>query len=408
MLHRLKSLKTLHTPFRALSSTASTGSQIVSAWTEFDPLEEVIVGIADGSTVPPDEPGHRSKVWHLGNTIADMNSPRCPKKVATASAELDNLAQVLEQRGIVVRRPTAVPNVPVVAPSFEMERMNGWSCPRDTLLVVGEEIFEAPLSWRSRVFEKFAYRDILSDYHARDPSFLWSSAPHPELKDSLFRVDYHPEDMTMDSRLQQMEQKEFVTTDGGEPVFDAADAIRVGKDVFVLHSQTCNVLGFEWLERQLRRRGVRSHLVHMPTVHNPSHIDASVLPLRPPCASTGEKGVVLVAPPVADCEMVHMFEKNNWEVLLCPEPDVDPVADPTYKGKSGKWISLNILSLDHNTVVVADHDVSLIRALEAKGFECVTVPFQNVIEFGGGLHCCTLDVRRSGDACVDYFPSFSE
>jgi glycine amidinotransferase len=346
----------------------------------------------------------------MPNTIDAFNTPRCPKKVAAASAELNNLAKVLEDRGIVVRRPNAMPNVSVVAPSFEMERMNGWSCPRDTLLCVGDEIFECPLSWRSRVFEKFAYRDILLDYHERDDTFIWSSAPHPELKDSLYRTGYDAAasvdgEVTEAGRLAQMERKEFVTIDGGEPVFDAADAIRVGKDVFVLHSHSCNVLGFEWLKRQLRRRGVRSHLVHMPTVHNPSHIDASILPLRPPNAATGERGVVLVAPAVVDCDAVRMFNNNNWDTLLCPEPDHDPVADPDYVGKSGKWISLNILSLDHNTVVVAEHDVSLISVLEGSGFECITVPFKNVIEFGGALHCCTLDVRRRGDACVDYFPN---
>lgn len=372
------------------------------AWNEFDPLEEVIVGIADGSAVPPDEPGHVSKIWHLPSTLADCGKARLPEKIERASAELDNFAAMLEERGITVRRPTKMANTAVKAPFFESEMMNGWTCPRDTLLVVGNEIIEAALCWRSRVYEKFAYREILADYHGRDPDFLWSSAPHPSVPDELFRPDYHSKDLTMDKRLEQVARQEFVTVDGLEPVFDAADAIRCGRDVFVLHSHTCNKLGFDWLRRQLRRHGVRCHLVTMPTVHNPSHIDASIMPLRPPVGA--EKGILLVAPPVADSTVVGFFAANGWEILLCPEPDDWMSQDPEYRGKSSKWIALNILSLDRETVVVAEHDTALIQALESRAFKCVTLPFKNVIEFGGGLHCGTQDIRRRGEK-EDYFPT---
>jgi len=379
----------------------STGERVVWAWNEFDPLEEVIVGIADGSAVPPNEPGHLSKVWHLPHTIEDMGTRRDEEKVRKAGAELDNFASVLEQRGIVVRRPTKMENTAVKTPFFESSMMNGWTCPRDSLLVVGNEIIEAPLCWRSRAYEKFAYREILADYHARDPDFLWSAGPHPSLPDAMFRPDYHQDDMTVERRLDQLARREFVTVDGVEPVFDAADAIRVGEHVFVLHSHTCNVLGFEWLKRQLARNGVQAHLTFMPTVHNPSHIDASIMPLRPPTGN--DKGIVLVAPPVMDSEIVQVFKEYNWEVLECPEPDDWMGRDPNYKGKSSKWIALNILALDHETVVVADHDVALIRALEEQDFTCVTLPFKNVIEFGGGIHCATQDIRRTGDR-MNYFP----
>lgn len=381
---------------------SSSEKRVVWAWNEFDPLEEVIVGIADGSTVPPNEPGHLSKVWHLPGTVADMGKPRSPAKIEKAAAELDNFANVLTDRGITVRRPTKMANTEVRAPFFTSEMMNGWTCPRDTLLVVGNEIIEAPLCWRSRVYEKFAYREILADYHARDPDFLWSSAPHPAVPDELFRPNYSPKDLTLERRLEQMARQEFVTVDGIEPVFDAADAIRCGRDIFVLHSHTCNRLGFEWLQRQLARSGVRVHLVTMPSVQNPSHIDASIMPLRPPMGS--EKGVLLVAPPVADSSVVGFFAENGWEILLCPEPDDWMSRDPEYRGKSSKWIALNILALDRETVVVAEHDTALIKALESRNFKCVTLPFKNVIEFGGGIHCGTQDIRRRGEK-EDYFPT---
>jgi len=128
------------------------------------------------------------------------------------------------------------------------------------------------------------------------------------------------------------------------------------------------------------------------------------MPLRPP--SGGERGVLLTAPPIAESAVAGFFAENNWEILHCPEPEDWMSRDPEYKGKSSKWISLNILSLDTETVVVAEHDTALIKALEARGFRCITIPFKNVIEFGGGIHCGTQDVRRRGE-CEDYFPTLT-
>merc|ERR1719499_2124534 len=105
---------------RGMSTSASDSkSRVVWAWNEFDPLEEIIVGIADGSSIPPREPGHLTKIWHLPNTLADMGTLRPQDKVEKAGKELDNLAAVLEARGVTVRRPVAPENVAVSTPYFE-------------------------------------------------------------------------------------------------------------------------------------------------------------------------------------------------------------------------------------------------------------------------------------------------
>ncbi|CAH3171288.1 unnamed protein product [Porites lobata] len=39
--------------------------------------------------------------------------------------------------------------------------------PRDILIVVGDEIIEAPMAWRSRFFEYRAYRPLLKEYFKR-------------------------------------------------------------------------------------------------------------------------------------------------------------------------------------------------------------------------------------------------
>lgn len=56
--------------------------------------------------------------------------------------------------------------------------------PRDILMVVGNEIIEAPMAWRSRFFEYRAYRSIIKDYFHRGAK--WTTAPKPTMADELY------------------------------------------------------------------------------------------------------------------------------------------------------------------------------------------------------------------------------
>ena len=56
--------------------------------------------------------------------------------------------------------------------------------PRDILLVVGDEIIEAPMAWRARFFEYRAYRKLMKEYfHA---GAKWTTAPKPTMADELY------------------------------------------------------------------------------------------------------------------------------------------------------------------------------------------------------------------------------
>ena len=50
-------------------------------------------------------------------------------------------------------RPRIEENKGFETPNFKVEMMNGWTCPRDVITVVGNEIIEAPTPWRTRNFE---------------------------------------------------------------------------------------------------------------------------------------------------------------------------------------------------------------------------------------------------------------
>ena len=56
--------------------------------------------------------------------------------------------------------------------------------PRDVLLVVGDEIIEAPMAWRSRFFEYRAYRPLLKEYFKGGAK--WTTAPKPLMSEDLY------------------------------------------------------------------------------------------------------------------------------------------------------------------------------------------------------------------------------
>ena len=60
--------------------------------------------------------------------------------------------------------------------------------PRDILLVVGDELIEAPMAWKSRFFEYRAYRPLIKEYFKQGAR--WTTAPKPQMGDELYDSNY--------------------------------------------------------------------------------------------------------------------------------------------------------------------------------------------------------------------------
>ena len=56
--------------------------------------------------------------------------------------------------------------------------------PRDSLIVIGDEIIEAPMAWRSRFFEYRAYRPLIKEYFLNGAR--WTTGPKPLMGDELY------------------------------------------------------------------------------------------------------------------------------------------------------------------------------------------------------------------------------
>ena len=362
---------------------------VVNSWNDFDSLRHVIVGRADFTCIPPTEPATEAKIPE-DSDMRGLWGPRPLHTVEAANRQLDTLTQALEAKGIRVDRPTPIQwNQAVTTPDFMTGTMFGCMPPRDVLLTVGKEILSAPMSFRCRYWEYLAYHDLMQRYFDEDPEFRWEQAPRPRLTPDAYQVGYFDE-ITLEERLRRTAELDFVTTEH-EPLFDAADVLRIGKDLFCQHGLTTNRRGMEWLKRHYPDH--RVHAVNFPGDPYPIHIDATFVPLRPGLVMNNPKRPL-------PAEQRKIFEANDWEIIDAAQPANDKPPPLCY---SSVWLSMNVLVVNHQTVIVEASEVHQMDQLDKLQFEVIPMPFRDAYPFGGGLHCATADVFREGK-CEDYFP----
>ncbi|MEU9290665.1 amidinotransferase [Streptomyces sp. NPDC048275] len=348
----------------------------VNSHNEWDPLEEIVVGRLEDATIPSDHPVVTCNIppWaaRLQGLAAGFRYPRM--LIETAQRELDQFIALLQSLGITVRRPEAVDHRQRFGTPDWTSRGFCNTCPRDSLLVIDDEIIETPMAWPCRYFETLSYRTILKDYFRRGAR--WTAAPKPQLTEALFEADFRPP--------AHGEPMRYILTEF-EPVFDAADFVRAGRDLFVTRSNVTNRMGIAWLRRHLGP-DYRIHEIES-RCRTPMHIDTTFVPLAP--------GKVLVNPEYIDVDHLPGV-LNSWDILIAPEPN--PIDERLLKVTSmcGKWLSMNVLMIDEKRVVAERHHIDMLRALETWGFEPIPCDLLHYAPFGGSFHCATLDIRRRG------------
>jgi len=271
--------------------------------------------------------------------------------------------------------------------------MFGCMSPRDVVAVIGNEVLESTMSYRSRWFEYLCYRPLIESYFAEDPRMRWEAAPKPRLTSRSYKEGFWERYncLSREERIRHARQGDLLLTEA-EPLFDAADVVRFGKDLFVQWSMVTNRGGIRWL-----RSHFPDHRVHQVTFdwEMPIHVDATWVPLRP--------GLVLhCRERTADPDLVSYFRTNDWQIVESALPGKTDQPLPKLCFCS-KWLSMNLLSLDPKTVCVEASEYAQADQLSALGFKVIPVPFWDVAPFGGGLHCATVDVYREGTK-EDYFP----
>jgi glycine amidinotransferase len=363
----------------------------INSFNEWDKLREIIVGQADNTIA----------------SLAFVTKDRIPESVIEDAYELareaypqsllDEVAEDLEEICNIVRQFGATVYRPDGYDTNRLFSTPNWSATgnylynmRDLHLVVGNTVIESASPRKHRYFESSGLHNIWYSYF--EEGFRWITAPKPKLVGDYARPFYE-------------NGERFIKLSEDEILFDAANTVRMGKDLLYLVSASGNYKGAKWLQSVLGD----DYRVHTTEgIYRSSHIDSTVICLRPGL-------VLLCADRVNPQNCPSIFDK--WEKVYFdaiepyPEKAVafqENVRKVTYeklaklgvesdiRTMSSPWIGMNVLSLDSETVMVDEYQTQLIKVLEGLNFTTIPTKLRHTYIMKGGLHCCTLDTVRDG------------
>nr|VFK61249.1 MAG: glycine amidinotransferase [Candidatus Kentron sp. TUN]VFK64673.1 MAG: glycine amidinotransferase [Candidatus Kentron sp. TUN]VFK70213.1 MAG: glycine amidinotransferase [Candidatus Kentron sp. TUN] len=338
----------------------------VNVHNEWDPIEEIIVGTAINARLPgPDISVHAVDFPELEKLGEIPFGPFPAHVIEETEEDLNAFIEVLQNLDIKVRRPKVVDHSKTFkTPDWETDSLYNY-CPRDIILAIGDMIIKAPSPLRSRFLETTAYKSIFIDYLLSGSR--WISAPKPKLLDDCY----------------EKPDSSGICLKNQEPIFDAANILRIGRDILYLISNSGNQLGAQWLQTMLGKDKYRIHTCY--NVYNHKHIDTTFAFLRP--------GLVIVNPERINNDNMPDLIKS-WDKIWCPE-----MIDVGYVGKmslSTAWIGMNLLMVNPNLAIVEKRQINLIKIIEKHGIDVIPLQLRHPRTLGGGFHCATVDIRRKG------------
>ncbi len=342
----------------------------VNVHNEWDKLQEIIIGNPLAAKLPEYDQSLKFVERNSSDMFKADHSIFSAEIIEETEEDILGLIDIFKALGITVKRPEPqVSKSAFVTPYFFSDPFYPY-CPRDILLTIGNKIIETPCVLQSRYFESFCYKDLLLDYMLKGAE--WIAAPKPKLNTLHY---------------QKSENKRSILHHN-EPIFDAANVLRAGKDIFFQISDSGNYLGYQWLQTILGE----NYQVHpCQNIYSSFHLNTTIALLRP--------GLVLINP-----ERVNHFNLpkplSHWQVIKAPA--MQDYNYSTYRPLSSVWLGMNLLVINENLVIVDEHQTKLIKLLEKHRFEVIPHKLRHGRTLGGGFHSITLDVRRDG-TLEDYF-----
>jgi len=307
---------------------------MINSCNEWDPLEAIMVGSATNANWPMTDPVFAKEARTSLWTQTPAPSGPVPQFIVDeANRELDILSETLARYGATVYRPK---------PMDFVGRKGMYNyCPRDRLLVAGDAIVDCNMMYPCRNQEIENYHRLLSEAK------------------TVFTM---PRDQGI--------------------TLDAANICRLGDTWLFLQSASGNISAYHWLKSKFPKINIE-----LCNFYSGVHIDSTITPLR-------EGLVMLNASRVTEENCPKALK--DWEKIWITE-DMIEVQDFYQYPYASKWIAMNMLVLDPETVIVDAAQTQLITILKKHGIDSIPLTLSHSRTLGGGFHCVTLDTRRKHD-----------
>ncbi|MDR3245561.1 MAG: hypothetical protein LBT50_03920 [Prevotellaceae bacterium] len=307
-----------------------------------------------------------------------------PQYIDELREDIDGLVLALEKVGVNVLRPKQIKSgASICLPYWEAKAWPALNV-RDRILILGDNMIETTPCIRSRYLETDLLKEILYGYFQTGAN--WICMPRPVMTDASFDLSYINNQAYKSASRELISFKEKNYYDIGiELLMDAANCLRLGKDIIINVADKNQYLAFQWLKRTLGH-GFNFHKIDSLT---DNHIDSYIIIIRPGLLLLRNKSVIDKLPEFM----------SNWDYIIAPEPTDDLF--PNYESDNliitSKYIDTNILSLNENTVIANSLNKNLIQSLEKRNINVIPVRHRHRRLFGGGFHCFTLDTNRDSE-----------
>lgn len=340
-------------------------------WTNWDPLEEVIVGNCTTSSNVAD-----SKVKSLLDLI-----------LTETKEDLDNLAEYLTKMGIKVHRPKIVDFKETDFAEFKIFNPTQPIVPRDQYLAYGNTIYQTYTSMPDRYLDSYAFYDIFLEMF--DQGYNWLSQPPPMIKNfNDTETWFLDSDHIYNSELSR------------KILWHTATMFKCGDTLITNTNGPGSQLGLEWM-----RRNCSAKIISNPNTYskNFGHIDHGFYMSDDEtviCVNNTWLPEVLKNKRIID--LSGLTEQFDYKTFISEEKNKHSLV------WLEKWLSewrgysqttafeSNVLVVDPNNIIFSIEQPKVFKVLEKNGINCHVCSMRHGLFWDAGIHCATLDLKRRG------------
>lgn len=347
--------------------------------TEFDPLQEVIVG----DCYAPGDMDH----FLPKESISSFN-----RILEETKQDLNNLADFIKKSNIKVHRPEVLKYTnSIEMPNFKVNFPMCPMVPRDQYLILDRQIIQTYTSYTDRYFDSLSYVKIFNELFKE--GYNWISQPLPKLINTQIDESWYISDSIYQEKLSD------------QLLWHTATIFKAGDSLLYNSRGPGSSFGLEWFKRNCKDYALIENTGDT-VFKNYGHIDHGFLLIDDdtvihagiewvPLALRNKKlidvknyvGKVVIDNYVKDYTATDGRYSNAWlEQYLA-----------NWRGYTQEvCFDLNVLILDSKNILFGKHLPELFQYLKTFNINCHVVPQRHEVYWEGGTHCCTLDIKRKG------------
>jgi N-dimethylarginine dimethylaminohydrolase len=296
---------------------------------------------------------------------------------------------------------------------------------RDFYMVAGRDILLTYGSYANRYFEDWHMYELFMELHSAGAGFESMPKPpsfnHPEYanrksqgcdtkiitrEDQIINKLYQTKTLTEARSLSLKYDQRFMiyrTYLKDTLAFHAAGVAHCGDTL--IRTRCGSQRGCDWFDSWARAKGFKVSALDYIN----GHIDGQVSLIRP--------GLMIADQRFYQALKDHDHPLAKWDCITVDYDqlgqglnDMDQIIQTGNFDQYATWLDewtgmdqafsfdVNLLSLDHNTVIVPETRSPVLDELDRRGIAVIQTPWRHRYFIKNGIHCCSLETKRKGTA----------